>query len=934
VSFLFLVAGALLIVGCSGAGSVTEGVKPATTSASAQGVVRGGQQPVTGATVQLYAAGTGGDGSAATPLLSPAVMTDGNGNFTITGLYKCPSASALVFLVATGGNPGLGGTVNNASLALMAALGPCGNLTGSTFIFMNELTSAAAVYSLAPYMASATAVGSGVSDQAGLASAFTLASELVNTTTGSAPGTGVPSGAVVPTAQLNLVADILAACVNSPGGTTGNGSSCGSLFMLTTAGSTAPTNTIAALLNLANDPTLNTTGLYALASPTGPFQPTPSVTPANLGVQLNAPSALYVDSSSLSFGTWTTGFSAPVQTIAVRNFTATPVSLVAAISGTGASSFGISQDNCGATLAPQGYCTYEVEFSASTVGTQNGFFVLSNSSANSLIEIPLSGVSVAANAGPVTLTESSLTYTVAGTTQDIVVENYGSIPLSISNVVFSNFGSNTIYSGNGSFSQTNNCGTSVAAQSVCTISVESTGIAWAPGNLPSTFTATMTILDNASAGPQVVSLSSTNTAQVSGGLSFTGSAVGVPVTGTLSISAEFRNATASGNYAIGGADPGDFSVNPSFCEAFGTGSCPVTVTFTPAATGVRSAQLLVNGASQYVPLTGTTPTAPTPGPAFVVSPSPFSASLTLPAAPDPNGSTGSGTLTITNSGTTSFGYAGILTGLNASAFTADGSGCASLAPQQSCSVTISMAGVSSVGAYSADLLIKDANSTLSQLVPITGLASYWAVFAFPNSGLQFGSQALGTTSPAQTFVLADGYGYPMGHPLSVALKSPSNFTLTQGSTCPASLSQTCTLAVAFSPYQSGIIYENLTVTDPTSGETNVLQLAGTGGSPTVSLSTSSVTFPPRSTGTTSIPTTVTLTNTGTLPLAVSGISVVGAVNNNFTETNTCTTVAANGTCSINVSFAPTATGVQSASIQIVSNAASSPNMVGLTGTGQ
>jgi hypothetical protein len=38
-----------------------------------QGSVRGGQQAVTGATIQLYAVGTAGDGSASTPLLTPAM---------------------------------------------------------------------------------------------------------------------------------------------------------------------------------------------------------------------------------------------------------------------------------------------------------------------------------------------------------------------------------------------------------------------------------------------------------------------------------------------------------------------------------------------------------------------------------------------------------------------------------------------------------------------------------------------------------------------------------------------------------------------------------------------------------------------------------------------------------------------------------------------
>jgi hypothetical protein len=78
--------------------------------------------------------------------------------------------------------------------------------------------------------------------------------------------------------------------------------------------------------------------------------------------------------------------------------------------------------------------------------------------------------------------------------------------------------------------------------------------------------------------------------------------------------------------------------------------------------------------------------------------------------------------------------------------------------------------------------------------------------------------------------------------------------------------------------------------------------------------------------------TVTLTNPGTLPLTVSGVSVVGAVNSNFTETNNCTTVAVNGSCTINVTFAPTTTGQKSASVRIVSNAASSPDSFLVSGT--
>jgi len=144
--------------------------------AGKHGMVHGGQQPVAGATIQLYAVGTTGDGAASTPLLSPATVSDANGAFNITGTYTCPSSSSLVYIVANGGNPGLAAGTNNAALSLMAALGPCGNLTASTFIFVNEITTIAAVYPLAPFMTSSSAIGSSSTDVAALASAFTVAS--------------------------------------------------------------------------------------------------------------------------------------------------------------------------------------------------------------------------------------------------------------------------------------------------------------------------------------------------------------------------------------------------------------------------------------------------------------------------------------------------------------------------------------------------------------------------------------------------------------------------------------------------------------------------------------------------------------------------------------------------------------------------------------
>ena len=60
-----------------------------------------------------------------------------------------------------------------------------------------------------------------------------------------------------------------------------------------------------------------------------------------------------------------------------------------------------------------------------------------------------------------------------------------------------------------------------------------------------------------------------------------------------------------------------------------------------------------------------------------------------------------------------------------------------------------------------------------------------------------------------------------------------------------------------------------------------------GPGPLASLSVSALAFGPTPSGTTSPPQTVTLSNTGTLPLHVSGVAIGGGTPAPFSETDTC-----------------------------------------------
>jgi len=308
-TFVATAAAGVFLAGCGGSSPLLTGKQ--TQQTNVQGQLKGGQQPIAGATLQLYAVGTGGYGSAASPLFSPAITTDSNGNFTFPSGYCSAHPGALVYLVGTGGQPaGAGSNVTNNNEALMVALGPCNstNLNASTHISVNELTTVAAVWALAPFMSGTTNaylnIGSPTSNATGLALAFNAAQQVVSTSSGSIGGTALPSGAVLPTAEITTLADILGYCINSGGGTEGDGSNCGKLFSAApdTAGTAYPTDTITAAMNIAENPARNVTPLFNMAAAKPVFQ-TPLSSPPTAwtvaiqysGGGLSAPTAIAAD---------------------------------------------------------------------------------------------------------------------------------------------------------------------------------------------------------------------------------------------------------------------------------------------------------------------------------------------------------------------------------------------------------------------------------------------------------------------------------------------------------------------------------------------------------------------------------------------------------------------------------------------------------------
>ncbi|MDE1160693.1 MAG: hypothetical protein PW792_01970 [Acidobacteriaceae bacterium] len=328
----------IALAGC-GAGMHTVSSPETAGSISITGKLYGGQQPVTGAAVYLYAASTSGYGAASVSLLDPIasaanrgttnvtldtnnngyVTTDGSGTFNLTGDYNC-TAGQYVYLLAQGGNPGLAAGTTNPNISLMSALGSCSFLRDNAAainVNVNEVTTVAAAYALAQFMTSPTNLGysspSGTlpGNALGLTNAFGMINNLVNFTTGTSPGSGqpvaggnfagLPSNLTIPSTTINTLANVLANCVNSDPSTS---TACSTLFALakSSTGST-PSDTAQAILNIAHNPGNNVGAIFNQSAAIAPFPTALSTAPNDwnllvkvTGGGLNYPDQLAADS--------------------------------------------------------------------------------------------------------------------------------------------------------------------------------------------------------------------------------------------------------------------------------------------------------------------------------------------------------------------------------------------------------------------------------------------------------------------------------------------------------------------------------------------------------------------------------------------------------------------------------------------------------------
>ncbi|MBZ5642600.1 MAG: choice-of-anchor D domain-containing protein [Acidobacteriia bacterium] len=234
-----------------------------------------------------------------------------------------------------------------------------------------------------------------------------------------------------------------------------------------------------------------------------------------------------------------------------------------------------------------------------------------------------------------------------------------------------------------------------------------------------------------------------------------------------------------------------------------------------------------------------------------------------------------------------------------------------------------------LGGVQSTLLNSVGNAFVAELSPTTPST----ITLFPPA-FSFGQIGIGQTSFSEPVTLSNFTGGAVAIN-SISFTGANAGDFAQTNTCGASIANnaTCIITVTFSPTVQDLRSATLSVSDGGTGSPHTMAVSGIGTVPEVSLSKTSIDF--GSNDPLNYPTTnsVQVTNTGGVPLHITSVQFSGPNAPEFTSTSCITTLAPGGSCFVSISFIPTAAGLRTASLLLNDDAAGSPQILPLSGTG-
>ncbi|MES2390073.1 MAG: choice-of-anchor D domain-containing protein [Acidobacteriota bacterium] len=649
---------------------------------------------------------------------------------------------------------------------------------------------------------------------------------------------------------------------------------------------------------------------------------------------------LGVSPASINFATpvVVTGISTGTQTIIVTNTGANAFALAVSLSG----DFKLT-NGCTGTLAGGASCQILISFAPSQPGTRQGVLSVTAGSGFSPTYVALSGNGLGilpANNGTLDLGQTlvgepviawykvqqsltSLTVTTGSADFGVVlVPSTGSTPSNLSPSSFARTATGAC----------NSCylGVQFLAQNFGSESTSFTLSTIAAGNAyPLTLTATAL---------PVQGMLLTPIAQDFGPVAINSSTA--PATFTLanlltpSAGATVQSVVASGDFSIPPNATGGSSCSGSLVA---TASCFVQLVFAPTATGQRSGTLTV------VTSAGTATAALSgyglPDPGLALNPQ----SLSFQSVP--GSAATQQTITLSNTGTVTLTIGTLVT--TDGSFTPS-SNCTSLAPGALCTVSVTF--TPQAGPVDGTLLIPVTSTINGQTSTTNFSVALNGVTTTQTAGLEilpnvvnFGSTAAESLGPTRQFTLNN----LSGKALKVDLEMPRQFVLATSNPCAAlAVGASCTFSVTFLPATAGsltgTVFAHGTPTDGSATVETLNYLMGYGSS-MLQMSIGGIPVPNTPVSFGQVTSGQAVSKTLTLSNGSSTVMTVRRVTSEppFLTTTTCgAALAAGGSCSIVVSYAPvnevsagSSAGPRNdaGTLVIESDAASSPDVVELSG---
>ena len=228
----------------------------------------------------------------------------------------------------------------------------------------------------------------------------------------------------------------------------------------------------------------------------------------------------------------------------------------------------------------------------------------------------------------------------------------------------------------------------------------------------------------------------------------------------------------------------------------------------------------------------------------------------------------------------------------------------------------------------------NAGNSTSQTVSYTVSAAYDGGLATNRASVAFPGQQVLTSSVAQVVTLTNPGSAPVGL-RSITLGGTNGSLFSRSSTCGSVLvaGASCNINVFFRPSTMGAKAGNLIVTT-TGGASKKVALSGSGLAPPLTVSTSALAFGGQLQSSLSVAKQVGITNNWSEPVRLTSLTISGNDSANFSRSTTCgATLPAGSFCTASVYFRPANPGEKTGQLNIASQAASSPQVVALTGTG-